>query len=84
MATVLLAGASGLIGNALVTRLSKSHTIHILTRNKSLDSQINSFYWNPQTGEIDANAFNNVSCVINLSGKNISNSRWSKKQKVKN
>ena len=83
MKTVLIAGASGLIGKSLVSLLSTQYSINILSRNKSNFKSPNIFYWNPENHEIDSNAFTDVFCVINLSGENIAAKRWSKQQKEK-
>lgn len=83
MATILIAGATGTIGKALISKLKSIHRIHILTRNKPLISQQNCFYWNPEKHEIDLDAFKGVNHVINLSGENIGKKRWTKIQKQK-
>ena len=83
MATILIAGATGTIGKALISKLKSNHRIHILTRNKSLISLPNYFYWNPEKHEIDLEAFKDVNHVINLSGENIGKKRWTKIQKQK-
>ncbi len=81
MATILIAGATGLIGKELQKTLGEYNTIRVLTRNKKLCSHTNIFYWNPTTMEISADAFASVDCIINLSGENIGNKRWTAKQK---
>ena len=83
MAKILIAGATGTIGKALISMLKKENTINILTRNSSLISQPNCFYWNPEKKEIDLRAFEGVNHVINLSGENIGKKRWTKIQKQK-
>lgn len=72
---VLITGATGLVGSKLVDLLHKdNHIIHYLTSSKSkLKNTFNykGFYWNPSTGEIDKNAFEDVSVIIHLAGATI-------------
>lgn len=81
MAHILIAGATGLIGTHIQQMLAPYHTIAILTRNKKICNNTNIFYWNPKTLEVTPQAFAKVDCVINLSGENIGNKRWSNSQK---
>jgi len=83
MATILIAGGTGLIGTRLQQILSSYYTVKVLSRNKSICNNSTLFYWNPNNLEISSLAFENVTCVINLSGENISNKRWSHFQKEK-
>jgi hypothetical protein len=81
---VLIAGASGFVGNSLSTYLQKSgHDVLKLVREKSKLSS-NTIYWNPETGELDVNALNqhSIDAVINLSGENVA-VRWTKEKKEK-
>lgn len=81
---VLITGATGLVGNKLVTLLHKdNHVIHYLSTSKSkLKNNLNykGFYWNPSTGEIDKKAFDDVTVVIHLAGASISK-KWTKAYK---
>lgn len=77
--TVLITGATGLIGSELVkVLLEKNYTIHYLT---TLASKIESkpnyqgFYWNPEQGKIDENCIYGVDVIIHLAGANIAK-RW--------
>ena len=76
---VLITGATGLVGNKLVALLHKdNHIIHYLSTSKSKlknNSTYKGFYWNPSTGEIDTNAFEDVSVIIHLAGASISK-KW--------
>lgn len=78
---ILIAGASGFVGKALVSTLkSHGHQIFRLVRSKEETGQ-NAFLWNPAKGEIDPQAFEGINAVINLSGENIFSGRWTPKRK---
>lgn len=76
---VLITGATGLIGSELVDLLLKNGIeVHYLSTSKSkLVSQSNykGFYWNPNSGEIDLDAFEEVETIIHLAGASVSK-RW--------
>jgi uncharacterized protein (TIGR01777 family) len=76
---VLITGATGLVGRELI-RLLRSENIQInylTTRKKALNSIPNckGFYWNPKTGDIDANCIIEVDKVIHLAGATVAQ-RW--------
>lgn len=81
---ILITGATGLVGNKLVSSLRKdNHSIRYLSTSKSKlqnNKDYKGFYWNPSTGEIDKNAFDDVSVVIHLAGASISK-KWTKTYK---
>lgn len=78
---ILIAGGSGLIGQALTKALHPRHEITILGRSIERPSTItqakNYYSWN-DLENINANHYD---VVMNLSGHNISDSRWSKATK---
>ena len=77
--TILITGATGLIGTALSKRLlDQGHTIHFLTtrKQKIINTPTHKgYYWNPTLQEIDLSAFTDVSCIVNLVGATIAK-RW--------
>ena len=77
--TVLITGATGLIGQEIVKQChDKGIDVHYLTTSKSklnTDTNYKGFYWNPKTKEIDHNCFNGVTAIINMVGASISK-RW--------
>ena len=81
---VLITGATGLIGSAIVKQChDKNIIVHYLTTSKHKlknDPLYKGFYWNPENGEIDSTCFEDVETIINLSGATISQ-RWTKKHK---
>lgn len=81
---ILITGATGLIGNELVSLLLQNgETIHYLsTSKKKIESQSNykGFYWNPNQGVIDENCLMGVDVIIHLAGASIAK-RWTKRYK---
>lgn len=86
MKTVLITGATGLVGQEIVKQCHlQNWNVHYLTTQKSkLKEQPNykGFYWNPEKGDIDIEAFRDVDTVINLAGQPIAE-RWTKAYKKK-
>lgn len=79
---ILIAGATGLIGQELIRGMSHEHQFTLLGRHKDLLRQISSedifsVSWN-ELNNLDAHGFD---AVINLCGLNIAASRWSPKVK---
>ncbi|PFG35438.1 hypothetical protein ATL41_0118 [Flavimobilis soli] len=74
--TVLVSGASGLIGSALVEHLrSRGDTVLRLVRGSSAPAP-GSLPWDPQTGEMPTSGLEDVDVVVNLSGAPIGTRRW--------
>jgi len=83
---ILIAGATGLIGQELVKQcLDAEIGVHYLTTGKGKiqnEDNYQGFYWNPSKGEIDPKAFEEVSAVINLAGASVSK-RWTEAHKIR-
>lgn len=76
---ILITGATGLIGNALVKELrERNHEVNILSRSKKNDDQI--FDWNPEQGYISEKAFDGVDGIIHLAGASIAE-KWTNSYK---
>jgi uncharacterized protein (TIGR01777 family) len=76
VATVAIAGSSGLIGSALVYALrATDHRVLRIVRR--VPSNSDELFWNPDTGEFDANALRGVDAAVNLCGVNVGSKRWS-------
>lgn len=77
--TVLITGATGLIGQEIVKQChAKGIDIHYLTTSKSKLStapNYKGFYWNPKNNDIDHTCFEGVTAIINMVGASISK-RW--------
>lgn len=78
---VVVAGASGLIGTALVSHLeSAGHQVVRLVRHPESRAE-DARFWNPATGDIDDNAFDGIDGVVNLAGAGIGDRRWTVRRK---
>lgn len=81
---ILISGASGLVGKALIPVLEQAgHQISVLTtriNTTSFGSKIMAFHWNPERGIMDNDALTNVDAIISLAGAKIAQ-RWTSKTK---
>ncbi|WP_417365499.1 TIGR01777 family oxidoreductase [Flavobacterium beibuense] len=81
---VLITGATGLVGNELVSLLlNRGIQINYLTTSKSKirkDDSYTGFYWNPEKGVIDEDCINGVDVIIHLAGAPIAK-RWTESYK---
>ena len=92
--TILITGASGLIGSALVDFLrAQGHRVSTLKRLTENEARLSGeAYWCPETGECrlgaedleGAGAESGIDVVIHLAGENAGDGRWSaaKKQRI--
>ncbi|MEZ4794761.1 MAG: TIGR01777 family oxidoreductase [Flavobacteriaceae bacterium] len=81
---LLIAGATGLIGKALVAECREAGIeVHYLTTQKEKIEEkegCRGFFWNPKKGILDAEALEGVSAIINLAGASITK-RWTSRYK---
>jgi hypothetical protein len=76
---IIVSGASGLIGSALVPHLAaRGHEVIRLVRRSAGSGESQ---WDPARGEIDANVVGNADAIIHLSGAGIGDKRWSNSYK---
>jgi uncharacterized protein len=76
---VLISGATGLIGSALIPELeSGGHQITRLTRSPGSGSDVG---WDPEAGEIDASRLEGHDAVVHLAGESIGEGRWTPEKK---
>jgi hypothetical protein len=77
---ILVSGASGLLGSALVPALKAAgHDVGRLVRDKSR-AVAGDVFWDPPSGEIDRRAVDGCDAIINLAGENIAG-RWTARKK---
>ena len=82
MATVLITGGTGLVGQALTKALQrKGYGIIILSRHKNEQANIRFAAWDPEKGRIDARAVEEADYIIHLAGANVVEKRWSEARK---
>jgi uncharacterized protein (TIGR01777 family) len=76
---IVVAGASGLVGSALVTKLkAEGSEVTPLVRSAAKSGEIE---WHPNRGTTDVPAMEGFDAVINLAGEGIANGRWTEKKK---
>ncbi len=79
---ILVTGASGLVGTALVPALRLSgHEVVRLVREKN--GKPDTLFWNPDLGQIDLMRLDGFDAVVHLAGENIAGGRWSKNRKAR-
>ena len=74
--TVAVAGSSGLIGSALVSAL-RADNQHVLRLVRRAPARAGELRWDPEAGDIDADALAGVDAVVNLCGISLADRRWS-------
>src|SRR5438132_8521138 len=76
---ILVAGASGLVGSALIPSLTADgHEATCLVRSSPKADEIE---WHPNRGLIDAARLEGFEAVINLAGESIAEGRWTDEKK---
>ena len=79
---VLVSGASGLVGSALVPFLTTAgHTVSRLVRDPSQRAD-DAILWDPARGTIEADRLAGFDAVVHLAGENIAGGRWTAARKA--
>lgn len=79
MQKILIAGGTGLIGQALERKLTHAgYEVKILSRTPSKDNQV---FWDPKEKKIDLDNIKSTEVIINLCGAGVADERWTKKRK---
>lgn len=78
--TILISGASGRIGSALVAQLQTrgDRVVTLVRREPRSDDEIR---WDPAAGELPEGAVDDMDVVVNFSGAGIGDKRWFEKRK---
>jgi uncharacterized protein len=72
---IVVAGASGLVGRALVPLLqTQGHEVIRLVRGRG--AAAGEAVWDPSRGELEAAALEGADAIVNLSGENLGGGRW--------
>ena len=80
--TVLITGASGLVGTRLTDiLLERGYQVSHLGRHKTSKKSVKSYTWDITKGFIEEGALENANIVIHLAGAGIADKRWTKKRK---
>jgi len=75
---IVISGSSGLIGRWLVADLEAAgHEVVRLVRSGTKNQPSAGATWDPARGELDPEVLSDAGAVINLNGRNITDSRWS-------
>lgn len=81
---ILIAGGTGFVGRELAAFFSARFPVRVLSRSRNAHvSGCECFYWNPETGVYDKNAFKGVTHIINVTGENVSAKPWTPAQQKK-
>lgn len=79
---VLVSGASGLVGSALVPHLrAAGHEVRRLVRRQPLSPD--EVMWQPDGGQFDPAALHGMEAVVHLGGENIASGRWTAARKAR-
>jgi hypothetical protein len=80
--TVLITGASGLVGSRLTEVLQETgYQVAHLGRYKISKKLVKSYTWDISKGFIEDGALENANIVVHLAGAGIADSRWTKQRK---
>ncbi len=79
---ILIAGATGLVGEQLVSKLlANGYQVSILARKPIARKDVKVFTWDVYQQNIDHNAFNGIDTIINLTGEGIADKPWTQERK---
>jgi len=82
MATILITGGTGLIGNYLSRFLKeKGYTVALLSRSGKHSEEFPVYFWDIDKQIIDPKAITSADYIIHLAGENIGAKRWTEERK---
>lgn len=80
---VVVSGGTGLVGRRLLqSLLADAHDVAVLTRDAAaarltLPTGCGAIEWNPERGELDADAIAGAAAIVHLAGAGVADKRWS-------
>ena len=78
---ILVTGATGLVGSALIQSLTSSgHSVVRLVRSQASPDR-SDVRWDPNAGTIDKAGLEGLDAVVHLAGENIAEGRWNEEKK---
>jgi uncharacterized protein len=81
--TILITGASGMIGQQLITEfIQKGYQINTLSRKPIKRVGVKSYIWNVERNEIDEEAILTANIIIHIAGESVAAKRWTAKRKT--
>ncbi len=78
---VLVSGASGLVGSALIRRLPAPNEAVRLVRGEPAPG-LKHVHWDPDAGTVDADGLEDLDAVVHLAGENLASGRWTEAKKA--
>lgn len=79
---ILITGGTGLVGKHLTQLLlDKGYDVSHLSRKKANISQVKTFLWDVDKGEIDQKCINGVDMIVHLAGAGVADGRWTDERK---
>ncbi len=82
--TIVVSGASGLVGSALCQEIeNRQWSARRLVRRNSISGLPNSIPWNPEIGSLNFTGLSGTDAVVHLAGENIASGRWNAAKKLR-
>lgn len=79
---ILIAGATGLVGEQLISKLlADGHQISILARKPTSKKNVKVYLWDVYQQKIDYQALEGIDTIINLTGEGIADKPWTAERK---
>lgn len=79
--TILITGASGLIGSALTKALEADGHKVLRAVRENVQNPQEEIHWSPVLGEIDQQKLEGIDSIVHLAGANIAGKRWTESYK---